>query len=84
MHLAFSFAGGMILHHVMKGGCMITKDMHIADILRLYPQTLKVFEKHNLECFECQIADFEALEHGASVHNLRIDDLLAELNSTIS
>jgi hybrid cluster-associated redox disulfide protein len=63
---------------------MITKEMHIADILRLYPQTVKVFERFNLECFECQIADFEALEHGATVHKLRIDDLLAELNRTIS
>jgi hybrid cluster-associated redox disulfide protein len=63
---------------------MITKDMHISDILRLYPQTLKIFEKFNLECFECQIADFEALEHGAEVHHLDIDKLLAELNRTIS
>jgi hybrid cluster-associated redox disulfide protein len=63
---------------------MITKDMHIADILRLYPQTVKVFENFNLECFECQIADFEALEHGADVHKIQVDDLLAELNRAIS
>lgn len=63
---------------------MITKDMHISDILRLYPQTMKVFKEFNLECFECQIADFEALEHGADVHHLDIDKLLAKLNQTIS
>ena len=62
---------------------MITKEMFIGDIVRLYPQTLKVFERYGLECFECQIADFEALEHGASVHRLNIDDLLDELNRTI-
>jgi hybrid cluster-associated redox disulfide protein len=62
---------------------MITKDMHISDILSRYPQTLKVFEKFGLDCFECQIADYEALEHGATVHKLNVDELLAELNRTV-
>jgi hybrid cluster-associated redox disulfide protein len=57
--------------------------MHIGEIVRLYPHTLKIFEKHGLECFECQIADFEALEHGANVHKLDLDDLLGELNRAI-
>jgi hypothetical protein len=30
---------------------MITKDMHITDILRLYPQTAKVFENFKLDAF---------------------------------
>ena len=75
VHLAFS---------LLKGGFMITRDMLIGEIVRLYPQTLKVFEKYGLECFECQIADFEALEHGANVHKLDVDALLEELNRTIS
>jgi len=62
---------------------MITKDMHISDILQRYPQTLKVFEKFGLDCFECQIADYEALEHGATVHKLNVDELLAELNRVV-
>jgi hybrid cluster-associated redox disulfide protein len=62
---------------------MITKDMHISDILRRYPQTLEVFEKFGLDCFECQIADYEALEHGATVHKLNVDELLAELNRVV-
>jgi hybrid cluster-associated redox disulfide protein len=63
---------------------MITREMLIGEIVRLYPQTLKVFEKYGLDCFECQIADFEALEHGANVHKLDVDELLKELNRTIS
>lgn len=63
---------------------MITRDMFIGDIVRLYPTTLQVFEKYGLDCFECQIADFEALEHGASVHKLNVDQLLEELNRSIS
>jgi hybrid cluster-associated redox disulfide protein len=62
---------------------MITKDMHISDILRRYPEAMKVFEKFGLDCFECQIADYEALEHGATVHKLNVDELLAELNRVV-
>ena len=62
---------------------MITKDMHISDILRFYPQTLNIFQKYGLDCFECQIADFEDLEHGANVHKLNVENLLAELNRSL-
>ncbi len=62
---------------------MIGKDMIIGDIVRRYPQTLAVFEKYKLTCFECQIADFEALEHGADVHKVNVELLLTELNEAI-
>jgi len=62
---------------------MITRDMTISEILIRYPQTLAVFRQFGLSCQECQIADFEALEHGAGVHKLDIDLLLRELNKVI-
>jgi hybrid cluster-associated redox disulfide protein len=62
---------------------MITRDMTIAEILVRYPQTLAVFRQFGLTCQECQIADFEAIEHGAGVHKLDIDLLLRELNKAI-
>lgn len=62
---------------------MIDKDMIIGDIVRRYPQTLAVFERYGLTCFECQIADFEALEHGADVHHIEVETLLKELNAVI-
>lgn len=62
---------------------MITKEMTIGEIIRRYPETLRVFEKYGLDCYECQIADFEALEHGAGVHKADVDKLLDELNRTI-
>lgn len=61
---------------------MITRDMFIADILEKYPQTLAVFKQFKLDCYECQIADLETLEHGASVHSLSLDSLLLALNET--
>lgn len=60
---------------------MITKEMTITEILRRYPETLPVFERYGLDCNDCQIAEFEQLEHGASVHKVNIDEFLAELNS---
>ena len=62
---------------------MISKDMSIGEIVRRYPETLAVFEKYRLDCFECQIAEYEALEHGADVHKIDVDRLLEELNASI-
>lgn len=59
---------------------MITRDMIIADIIRQHPETLSVFKSYNLDCYECQIADLETLEHGAGVHKVDIDQLLDALN----
>ena len=75
VHLAFSF---------QKGGAMISKEMHIGEIIRRYPQTLEVFAQYGLDCYECQIADFEALEHGVTVHKVDLDTLLEELNRSIT
>ncbi len=63
---------------------MITKEMTIGEIVRRHPETLRVLEKYGLDCYECQIADFEALEHGAGVHKIDVDELLQELNRLIS
>ncbi|MGB4598668.1 MAG: DUF1858 domain-containing protein [Trichlorobacter sp.] len=60
---------------------MITKEMIIGDIIRQYPATVEVFARYGLECFECQIADLETLEHGAGFHQLDIEKLLRELNA---
>lgn len=59
---------------------MITRDMIIADIIRQYPETLPIFKRHQLECYECQIADLETLEHGAVVHKVDVEKLLEDLN----
>jgi len=63
---------------------MITQDMIIADIIRQHPETLPVFQKFNLDCYECQIADLETLEHGAGVHKVAIVELLDALNRSLA
>ena len=63
---------------------MITGEMIIGDVIRRHPQTMPVFERNGLNCYDCQIADFEAVEHGASVHKVDIKALLSELNNIIT
>lgn len=63
---------------------MITRDMKIAEIISKHPQTIAVFREFGLDCLECQIADFEEVEHGAGVHNVDIDRLLTALNKVIA
>jgi hybrid cluster-associated redox disulfide protein len=62
---------------------MISQEMIIADIIAQYPETLPVFKQFNLDCYECQIAEIETLGHGAGVHKISIDQLLASLNSAL-
>ena len=62
---------------------MITRDMIIADIIRQHPETLSVFQTFKLDCYECQIADLETLEHGAGVHKVAIVELLDALNRSL-
>ncbi len=62
---------------------MITRDMTIAEIIAKYPKTIPVFSEFGLDCRECQIADYEELEHGASVHDVDIDALLTALNEVL-
>jgi hybrid cluster-associated redox disulfide protein len=60
---------------------VITKEMTISEILRRHPETLPVFESYGLDCYDCQIAEFEQLEHGASVHKVDIVALVTDLNN---
>lgn len=62
---------------------MIHPGMTIEEVIRKYPATIPVFRKFGLNCMDCQIAEFEAVEHGAGVHQVDLADLLIELNRAI-
>lgn len=62
---------------------MITRDMTIEEVIRRHPETIPVFRRFGLDCMDCQIAQFEALEHGAGVHRVDVEKLLAELNGAL-
>jgi hybrid cluster-associated redox disulfide protein len=63
---------------------MIKREMTISEIINMHPETIDVFRSFGLDCNECQIADYEELEHGAGVHNVNVDQLLKELNQAVS
>jgi hybrid cluster-associated redox disulfide protein len=62
---------------------MITREMTIEEVIRRYPATVEVFRRFGLNCMECQIASYEAVEHGAGVHEVDVEQLLEELNKAI-
>lgn len=62
---------------------MISRGMTIAEIIAKYPETMPVFSEFGLDCMECQIADYEEIEHGAGVHDVDVEKLLKALNKSI-
>ena len=63
---------------------MIDKDMKIEDVLRRYPQATPVFERFGIDCAQCQLSEYENLEHGAKVHGIDLSTLLKELNESVT
>src|SRR5258708_5484572 len=58
----------------------ISADMIIHDVVKQYPQTVKVFQGHGLPCTACQVGARESVAGGARTHRLDADALLADLN----
>jgi hybrid cluster-associated redox disulfide protein len=63
---------------------MIRKDMKIEDVLRKFPQTISVFRRFGIDCAQCQLSEYEDLEHGARVHGIDLDALLRGLNESLA
>jgi hybrid cluster-associated redox disulfide protein len=59
---------------------VITADMAIGDVLKQYPESLKVFLSHGLMCVGCAVARFENIEQGATAHGINVDALMKDLN----
>jgi len=62
---------------------MIHKEMKIDDVLRKYPQTVPVFRRFGIDCADCQLSEYEDLEHGAKVHKIDLEELLNGLNESL-
>jgi hybrid cluster-associated redox disulfide protein len=59
----------------------VTADMLISDVLATSPDAAKVFSKLGLGCPSCFAASMETLSAVASMHDVPVDVLIAELNS---
>jgi hybrid cluster-associated redox disulfide protein len=62
----------------------IDKDMNIGEVLKKYPETRKVFQKHFGEgCFNCPGSRLETIQFGALMHQKDLNAILEDLNSKL-
>jgi hybrid cluster-associated redox disulfide protein len=58
----------------------ITKDLTIAEALKLKPKIAAILMSKGMHCLGCVIAQGETLEQAAEVHGLNVAELITELN----
>jgi len=68
----------------IKKTSKIEKDMTIAEVVKMHPQTMEVFFNYGLHCVGCFAAEFDTVESGARVHDVNLEHLLYDLNDKIS
>jgi hybrid cluster-associated redox disulfide protein len=59
----------------------ITKDMIIADIVKIDENVIPILMREGMHCIGCPSAQAESLEEAALVHGLNPDILVARLNN---
>ncbi|NTW27917.1 MAG: DUF1858 domain-containing protein [Coriobacteriia bacterium] len=59
----------------------ITPDMLISDVLRACPGAADVFIDHGLGCPSCLASGMETVAAVASMHEVSVESLLADLNA---
>lgn len=57
----------------------VSADMLISEVLSSCPGAAAVFERHGLSCGACLAASMETLTAVASVHEVSVEALLADL-----
>lgn len=61
----------------------ITKEMTFNEVMRTYPDTVKVLRKYNMQCVGCLGAEAESIEYGAVAHGVDLEVLLRDLNEVV-
>lgn len=62
----------------------ITKEMSIAEVLRINRMTAPIFMQYGMHCLSCPHATAESLEEAGAVHGIDVDELVNDLNKFIS
>ena len=62
----------------------ITKEMSIAEVLRINRMTAPIFMQYGMHCLSCPHATAESLEEAGAVHGIDVDELGADLNKFIA
>jgi hybrid cluster-associated redox disulfide protein len=61
-------------------GKKVTKDMIIADVLKMDRGTAPIFIKHGMHCLGCPASSGESIEDASAVHGIDADKLVEDLN----
>ena len=67
-----------------RGVCDVnrfSREMLIKDVLVSHPRAASVFSAHGLGCPSCLAAEMETLDAVASMHEVPVETLLAELEA---
>lgn len=62
----------------------IQTDALVSEILDRWPETITVFLRHRMACVGCGMSGFETLISAAEIYGLQVEDLVAELEASIS
>jgi len=62
----------------------ITKDTIIADILKIAPESVPLFQAVGMSCLGCAMASGETLGQACEVHGVDADEFLAKLESHVN
>ncbi|MDD2211521.1 MAG: DUF1858 domain-containing protein [Desulfitobacteriaceae bacterium] len=63
---------------------MISKDMTVGEVLRLYPQTVPIFLNLGMHCLGCPSSTMESIEGAARTHGKDVDNLVEQLNKVVT
>lgn len=58
----------------------VTKDMIIADVLRMDRNVASIFMEYGMHCIGCPVSSGESIAQAAVVHNVDADALVKALN----
>lgn len=59
---------------------IITRNMTIAEAIKLKPQIAGILMTKGMHCLGCVIAQGETIEQAAEVHGIDVEELIKELN----
>ena len=62
----------------------ISKDMIIADIVKMDPNIIPILMREGMHCIGCPSAQGETLEEAAMVHGLDVDLLVDQINDYLA
>ena len=62
----------------------ITPDSIVEEIMRLRPQTVRVFLRHKMACVGCSVGPFHTLADASAEHGIDLDQLIREIEHAAS